>query len=108
MDLISLEKIVQSQFVWAILCIAVVVIMYKALMRYIEDLKKENQARESKVMDLYDKQRTEGMDREERLMAHLERTTDTLISINDNLENLEKEIGNVHLRIDDVWKEVKQ
>lgn len=101
-ELSIIEKIVSSQFVWAILCIIVVVVLYKAVVSYVKELKAENVKREDNLLDLYEKQKEESVAREERLMAHVEKTTETLSHINDNLEHLEEEMARVHRRIDGI------
>lgn len=103
MDLRVIESIVQSQFVWAILCIVVAIVLYRASIIYIQDLKVESNSREKRLVELYEKQRSESVGREERLMTHLERTTDTLDTINDRLEDLDREIGVVNQRFDAMY-----
>jgi predicted Holliday junction resolvase-like endonuclease len=103
MNLKAIEAVVQSQFVWAILCIVVAIVLYQASIRYISDLKVESNSREFRLVELYEKQRSESVGREERLMTHLERTTDTLDTINDRLEDLDREIGAVNSRFDAMY-----
>ncbi|MGD7047100.1 hypothetical protein FZC83_02455 [Rossellomorea marisflavi] len=106
MNLKTVESIAGSQFVWAILCIIGVYVAYRAVKKYIEDLKTENQKREEKVLEIYEQQKLESKDREDRLMSHVERTTDTLAEINVSMDRLHEEVRTANGRIDDVWKHI--
>lgn len=117
-ELTTLEKIATSQTVWSMVAMVLAIIGYKAIKTYIIELRKDSQEREDKLLELYEQQRTESNAREERLMTHLENTTQTLDAISDSLEKLEREftanfdsleeqMGTVNSRIDDVWKQIK-
>lgn len=107
MDISYAEKIVTSQVVWALLCILVVYAAYKAVIQYIKDLREENRTREEQLVDLYEKQKLESTHREERLMTHIEKTTDTLEKIDTNVEELQKGIVHVNTRVDDILKKIQ-
>lgn len=100
------ESIASSQYVWAILFIIGIYLAYRAIKKYIEDLKEENQKREEKVLEIYETQKAESRDREDRLMTHVEKTTETLNDINTSLDKLQDEVRIANGRIDDVWNRV--
>jgi uncharacterized protein YoxC len=105
-NLKTIEAIVSSQFVWAILCIIGIIFAYRVVKKYIEDLKTENQKREEKVLEIYETQKSESKEREERLMCHVEKTTETLNGINKTLETIQGDVRHVNGRVDDVWQHV--
>lgn len=92
MDLALLEKIVQSPFVWSILCLVVATVLYRRNEAEVVRLRKQSESRERSITKLYEDHKTESKLREEKLMAHLERTTETLQHIEQGVTKLESKI----------------
>ena len=99
-----LESIVQSQFTWALLCLMVVWVFYRKMENNSKDLKEENTRRELQIVSMYEEHKQEAGQREERLMTHLERTTDTLEMMEKNLQKLDEKMDK---GFKDVWDHVK-
>lgn len=113
-DIKLLEKIAGSQFVWAIVCFILMIFGYRAIKAYILNLRSESQEREDKLIELYETQKAESKqlfkaqkaeskEREDKLMIHLDKTTDTLGRIDLSLEQMRRDIDKVNLRVDEVW-----
>lgn len=104
MDLKALETLARSEVLWAVICFILAVIGYRTIRFYILELKIEGKGREDKLIELYANQKEESKEREDRLMAHVEKTTETLQGIEHQME-----IGFTHVngRIDDVWDKVQ-
>ena len=103
MDIALLEKLVQSPFVWSILCIVVVVVFYRKNENEVARLRKHSDARETSIVDLYEVHKMEANRREEKLMTHLEKTTNTLSHIEKGLTKLENKIDG---GFQDVWDQI--
>lgn len=89
------EKIAHSQFVWAILFI----VFFFLIIRY---LIKTSDKREQKIMDLHEQSKADSNRREERLMAHLEKTTTELTTITHEVGNIQKEMVRMNDRMDEI------
>jgi uncharacterized protein HemX len=98
-DITLIERIVSSQFVWAIIAIAIGFLFYKEIKQRLDTQKEENAKREEQLIKLYETQKSESREREERLMCHIEKTTETLTMIDTKMEKMDA-------RIDDVWKKI--
>lgn len=107
-DIVLLEKIAGSQFVWAIICFIMMIFGYRAINRYIANLRDESQEREDRLIALYDTQKEESKEREDKLMNHLDKTTDTLGRIDLSLEQMQKDIDRVNSRVDKVWEKMNR
>lgn len=103
MDIAFLEKLVQSPFLWSILCIIVAVTFFKAIQMEAERLRTQSDAREQSVIKLYEDHKQESTAREERLMNHLDKTTDTLQHIEQGLNKLE---GKMDGGFEKVWERI--
>lgn len=99
MALPQLEELVQSQFLWAILCLIAVVFFYKKNNEEVNRLRKQNDSRERSITKLYEDHKREANAREEKLMNHLEKTTQTL-------EHIEKGLSKLENKIDSGFKEI--
>lgn len=104
MDVVLLEKIVQSPFVWSILCLVVVIVFYRRNEDEVNRLRKHSDTREQSLIVLYEEHKAESKVREEKLMIHLEKTTETLSHIEQGLSNLEKKIDG---GFQDVWEQIE-
>lgn len=91
------ERIAQSQFVWAI--VALIIIFGGA--RY---LVKTADKREKKLTDFFDQSRAEANQREDRLMTHLEKTTEELGTITHTVGDIQKEMVRMNDRMDEIEK----
>lgn len=111
-DFTLLEKVVSSQFTWAILCLIAVIFFYRKMDANdkksdatILKLQEDNKVREDQLFALYEANKKEAAQREKRLMDHLERTTDTLQKIETNLTNLENSMDE---GFKDIWRQIDQ
>ena len=102
-DLNVLEKIVQSPFVWAILCLIVAMIYFQTNKADVARLRKQADSRERSITKLYEEHKKESNLREEKLMNHLEKTTHTLENIEKGLSNLESKIEG---GFSEVWEQI--
>lgn len=91
-DIVLLESIVQSPFVWSMLCLIAVAVYYRNNDKQLLRLQNLADAREKAITKLYEDHKKDSIKREEKLMNHLEKTTDTLEQIQHNLSNLETQI----------------
>lgn len=103
MDLASLESIVKSQTMWSILCLIVVVFFYRKNEEEINRLRRQNDQREKSITKLYEDHKRESLQREEKLMNHLERTTETLEHIQRGLTKLENKIDG---GFKEIWEQI--
>ena len=104
MDLAIFEQIVQSPFSWSILCLIAVSIYYRNNQTSLNRLQNQADAREKAITKLYEDHKKESARREERLMSHLEKTTETLENIEHNLTNLENKIDG---GFSEVWDHIQ-
>ena len=121
-DIQIAEQIATSQSVFAILFIILLIVGYRAISKYLKDVKMENDKREKEIKDLYtehkdeSKQREiEAKERENKLMLHLERsdkshekTTRTLEKIEVSLQSLENKTQKMDIGINDIWKRLDE
>jgi predicted Holliday junction resolvase-like endonuclease len=98
-DLTLLEKLVQSPFLWSILCLVVAIVYYRKNESEVQRLRKQSDTREKSITKLYEDHKKESNLREEKLMTHLERTTVTL-------EHIEKGLSKLENKIDGGFKEI--
>lgn len=103
MDIAALEKLVQSPFLWSILCLLVVSVYYRGKTSEINRLQTQSDEREKSIAKLYDVHKKESNVREERLMKHLEKTTTTLQHIEKGLTKLENKIDG---GFKEVWEQI--
>lgn len=97
----TIEKIVSSQYVWAILFLLTMVGAVRFLQWYIKNVKKDSERREAALINLYEQQRSDSQGRENKLMVHLEKTTTSLEGIEKNLSGLEMKLNQ---SLNDIWK----
>ncbi len=112
------EGLVQSEFVWAILCIAVGYVFYLRTIEETTRLRKQNDARENKLNKMYEDHRVEANNREERLkqeanareeklMSHLDKTTETLSQIERGLkEGITKLEDKMDGGFKEIWEQI--
>lgn len=91
------EKIAQSQFAWAILFIMFFLFMIRYLIR-------TSDKREKKIMDLHEQSKADSNRREERLMNHLEKTTEKLSAITHEIGGIQKEMVRMNDRMEEIEK----
>ncbi|AKQ08597.1 holin family protein [Bacillus phage vB_BceS-M2] len=121
-EITMIEKIAGSQFVWAIVAIGLGYGIYRAGKAFITNIQEQNTKREEQLFELYEKQKKDSDKRERdikaearerelesrmnqnKLMEHLEKTTETMENISISLESLQEEMSNTNIRIDDVYK----
>lgn len=92
------ERIAQSQVAWAILFI----LLFGFVIRY---LVKTSDKREAKLMDFHEQSKADSNRREERLMSHIEKTTQELHSIAGTVGEIQKEMVRMNDRMEDLEKE---
>ncbi|WP_438837981.1 hypothetical protein [Streptococcus pluranimalium] len=91
------ERIAQSQVAWAILFI----LLFGFVIRY---LIKTSDKREAKLMDFHEQSKADSNRREERLMTHLEKTTEELSAITYAVGDIQKEMVQMNSRMDEFEK----
>ncbi|HFU0876366.1 TPA: hypothetical protein ACINY9_000689 [Streptococcus agalactiae] len=96
----QVERIAQSQFVWAILFILLFMIVVGYLVR-------TSDKREKKLMDFHDQSKSESNKREEWLKGHLDKNTEQLQDISQTIGVVQKEMSYMSDRIGRLEKEEK-
>lgn len=91
------ERIANSQVAWAILFIILFWIVVGYLVRTADK-------REKKLTDFFDQSRAEANQREDRLMTHLEKTTEELSIITHTVGDIQKEMVRMNDRMDEIEK----
>lgn len=99
----TLERIVSSQYVWAILFLLVLVGAVHFLQWHLKNVKLDAERRETALINLYEQQRTDSKAREENLMTHLDKTTKSLEGIEKNLTGLEQKLN---ASLNDIWRHI--
>lgn len=95
LDVITIQKLLESDYAWAIICIAFVGFIIKKIYE-------KNEQQEVKITTLYEENEKKAEKREERLMTELtkltesqERITVAVEGINDNLTALEGRVDRI-------------
>lgn len=91
------RRIAESQFTWEILFILLFVVSVGYLIR-------TSDKREKKLMDFHEQSKADSNKREERLMNHLEKTTEELSTITHTVGDIQKEMVRMNNRIDEFEK----
>lgn len=91
------ERIANSQVAWAVLFIFLFALVVSYLVR-------TSDKREKKLTDFFDQSRTEANQREDRLMTHLEKTTEELGTITHTVGDIQKEMVRMNDRMDEIEK----
>ncbi|EPT35825.1 MULTISPECIES: hypothetical protein [Streptococcus] len=91
------RRIAESQFTWEILFILLFVVSAGYLIR-------TSDKREKKLMDFHEQSKADSNKREERLMNHLEKTTEELSTITHTVGDIQKEMVRMNNRIDEFEK----
>lgn len=91
------RRIAESQFTWEILFIILFIIAAGYLVR-------TSDKREKKLMDFHEQSKADSNKREERLMNHLEKTTEELSTITHTVGDIQKEMVRMNNRIDEFEK----
>lgn len=99
-----IETILKSELTWGILCLILAVVFYRKMDSNTKELKDENSRREQQIIQMYEVHKQEARQREERLMSHLERTTDTLEKMEKNLQKLDEKMDR---GFKEVWDHVR-
>lgn len=95
MDVLTIQKLFESDYAWAIICVVFVGFIIK-------EIYKKNEKQEEKITTLYEDNEKKAEKREERLMTELtkftesqERITVAVEGINDNLTALEGRVERI-------------
>ena len=91
------ERIATSQAVWAILFI----ILFGFVVGY---LIRTSEKREKKLMDFHEQSKAESNVREERLLNHLEKTTNQLGEIANTVGDIQSEMVRISDRMESIEK----
>lgn len=91
------ERIAQSQVAWAILFIILFGFVIGFLVR-------TSDKREKKLMEFHENSKADSNKREERLMTHLEKTTEELSAITHTVGDIQKEMVRMNNRMDEIEK----
>lgn len=102
-DVKTAEQIAQSQYVFGILFILLFLLVIVGTRHFVIALQKKNDQREQELREWYAEQRRESREREQRLMQHLERTTETLEKIERSVVTLEH---NTHQSFKEIWRQL--
>lgn len=102
-ELSFLESVAKSQVVWALVALGLAFVGYKAFRAYMDRLQAQNEKREEQLFSLYEKQAEESKAREEKLMAHVEKTTDTMDDISNALHSLQVANEKTNSRVDKIF-----
>lgn len=102
-DIEMLEKVVQSPFLWSILCLIVAITYFRNNESNVKRLQKQADGREKSVTKLYEEHKKESREREDKLMNHLEKTTETLQNIEHGISKLE---GRMNGGFNDIWEQI--
>lgn len=102
-DLSLLETIVQSPFLWSILALVLAIVYYRRNETEVSRLRKQTDSREKSLIKLYEDHKRESNFREEKLMNHLEKTTETLEHIEKGLTKLESKMD---VGFEAIWEQI--
>ena len=91
------QRIAESQLTWEILFIILFIVVVGFLVR-------TSDKREKKLMDFHEQSKADSNRREERLMTHLERTTEELSTITYTVGDIQKEMVRMNNRMDEIEK----
>lgn len=97
MPFFEAQRIAESQFTWEILFIILFVIVTSFLVR-------TSEKREKKLMEFHENSKADSNKREERLMTHLEKTTEELSTITHTVGDIQKEMVRMNNRMDEIEK----
>lgn len=89
------ERIATSQAVWAILFI----MLFGAVILY---LIRTSEKREAKLMEFHEQSKNESNVREERLLNHLEKTTNQLGEISNTIGDIQSEMVRMNSRMENI------
>ncbi|AMA71540.1 hypothetical protein P4S93_17900 [Aneurinibacillus thermoaerophilus] len=117
-DLKTAQQIAQSQYVFSILFIFLFFSVIGASVWLFNNLRKENEEREKKIMEMHEKRekellqtnleyKLESKEREQKLMEHLERTTEAQKEMSQTMEKVQQGLSTLETNIKDVWMEIK-
>ncbi|MED0738999.1 hypothetical protein [Aneurinibacillus thermoaerophilus] len=117
-DLKTAQQIAQSQYVFSILFIFLFFSVIGACVWLFNNLRKENGEREKKIMEMHEKRekellqtnleyKLESKEREQKLMEHLERTTEAQKEMSQTMEKVQQGLSTLETNIKDVWMEIK-
>lgn len=109
-----IETIAKSQFVWTIVALVMGFGAYKAVRHFVDRIQTQNDKREEQLIALYESQKEESKEREEKLMTHLTTTgenqvkmTDTMADIHESVKSLQEEMATTNKRVDEVYSIIK-
>ncbi|BCP60264.1 hypothetical protein ACTMTA_09610 [Streptococcus suis] len=91
------QRIAESQLTWEILFIILFIVVVGFLVR-------TSDKREKKLMDFHEQSKADSNRREDRLMTHLERTTEELSTITYTVGDIQKEMVRMNNRMDEIEK----
>lgn len=110
MEIEILENLATSEVLFAVLFIGGLIFIGRWFLIYMAEQKKENDERETQLIDIYKAQIDRSSMRENELMTHLSKNTEQLVKIADTLEgvqtNLQRVENRVHEDLQTVWKEL--
>lgn len=109
-----IETIAKSQFVWTIVALVMGFGAYKAVRHFVDRIQTQNDKREEQLIALYESQKEESKEREEKLMTHLTETgvnqvkmTETMADIHESVKSLQEEMATTNKRVDEVYSIIK-
>lgn len=110
MDFQTLNNIVNSDAIFALLFVVGLYLIGKWFMNFIEEQKLENKQREEMLFNSYKEQLEKSNEREKRLIEHLDKNTEQLENIANTLTKIEQRLTSFEEKVsddlDNVWKEL--
>jgi DNA-binding response OmpR family regulator len=132
MSLKDIMTVAQSDFVFAILFIGLLVMGVRAIKAHLDEQKADSTQREEYILQMHERQMNEMKEnmlherassheliveqrhsfekREAELLKHLQKNTDQLASIADTLKDVQRNLSKLEDRVEDnfmeVWKEL--
>lgn len=113
MDIKTLTELAKSDFPFFVLFILCVFIVGRWLVNFIKEQQAENNLRENKLIENYEKQLQSQADEKKELMIHLERSndhlkmnTETLKEISTTQHEIQKNLYKLEVKVDESLKAV--
>lgn len=117
-DVKTVQQIAQSQYVFSILFVFLFFSVIGAVVWLFNNLHKENREREKKITEMHEKRekellqmnldyKQESQVREQKLMDHLEQTTQAQKELSQTMEKVQQGLSTLEMNVKEVWMEIK-
>lgn len=116
MGIKEIQSIAQSDVVFAVLFIALLLGAAHFISRLIQDQRDTEKHREEQLIELYREQKAESAEREKELMQHLERITERQAEISNTLREVKEDMRGGLTKLEEkvdrgfveVWRAINQ